>query len=258
MVREFEVTLSSGEIYVLAALMNYNYVFGIESKTLHKWDSNISKESKKVVKLLEKKKFVQCDLDGTVYIDQHIQRIINCICDADIVSTFTGNLYDGKNTTVYILGKDMVSSIVKANSNGEYNISLGINFNCRDVLNEAKSSDFELHERILFEEASHIQQKIVSFQQDEAERLLSKTVTNGDSVAKLTKLLSGNCKYIDVQVHKKSSSLYNNIYSCVLLSDDDNIYKMQLDNNEVLFIDSVDFSSICENLDRVLSRGIDQ
>ena len=121
----FQIKLSGRELFVLAALLGYESIFGIIDDALLTSGIELKSQIKQTVQQLERKKLIRYDLDGTLYIKPDLRRTIDCICCAETVGCFSTNIGTGKKIAVYVLEKDAYTVTVENAGSGKYKVQIG-------------------------------------------------------------------------------------------------------------------------------------
>lgn len=236
MSNDYQITLSSGEIYVLAGLLQYNSMIGIENVTLHAWQSDLDRHIKNTVSRLERKKLILCELNGKLLIDPHLHKMMECICEPNTVCIISGNLKSGKDSTMYVLEKDRrITTISKLDDDtyklvcySEYNLGTVLTGYFQDI------KKFELREKMLLEDAKYAQSMIQAFQTDEATAYIRKCVSSNEAAQRLYRLLTKMDCFIEIRVFKKRKSFYETIMCEIVSVADGHAISVELDENNVL------------------------
>lgn len=232
----FQVKLSSRELLVLAALLGYDSVFGVEDSDALCGSFDLKTLVRKSVQQLERKKLVRYDLDGTLYINPHLRQAMACVCNADTVGFFSTNLRSGKKILVYVLQKDTCVTTLQQASAGKYKLLLSDSVQ-EDLLIPGDihtPKQLQLQEMMLLEEAQLAKEHMRSFDVDAAEERVSKHVQNADAARYVAKILSGNCGYLSVQLYRKTPLLYKAAYAGLFVAVDGRAISLSLDENRVI------------------------
>lgn len=111
----FSIDVSYQEIIVLAAACGYDTVFGIENDERFYLDEKLKENIAKTMNAVNTKKMVRYELDGTLYIKKELKECIECVCTADTIGLFNGDVANKKSTTVYVLKKENRTVILQKN-----------------------------------------------------------------------------------------------------------------------------------------------
>lgn len=243
------VKLSSGELYVLSALLGHDFIFGVEQTTLRLWGADIRKKVKAVINGLERKKYVRLELDGTTRIVPSLQRWIGCLCDPKQIMIISGHFSGDRNKTVYVLESDDVTCILKQTSDGKYTVSSETDFKMDKLLPKTLfGKKSAVQERLLLEEATFIQKKIHSFEQEEANDLIAKCIEKTSSQETVFHVLSGNSKYLNVQMYCKGDGSYDVFFNRLFTFTPKGAFAVSLDENDTLFIKSAALDEVKKEL----------
>lgn len=244
---DFQIKLSSKEITVLSAMLGFKSVFGVDDIFLDK-DVEIKSLILQTVRRMEIKKLIRYDLDRTLFIVPELRKSIECICSAETIGSFSTNIKSGKKDTVYVLGKDGQVALLQRNTGGKYIIKLSQNVSLNEIVPYeilcAKSNG--INEMMLFEEAEYVRKQIEGFNYDNAEKQVRRHLNNMSSAKTIAKILSGNCGYMSVQIHKKGKMLYDvRCNDLIVLADGQNV-SVYADENGVLHFKTIDSEKIAE------------
>ncbi len=238
---DFQIKLSSKEVLTLAALLGYKSIFGVKDGGFFKRDANINPLIRQCVRRLERKKLIQYDLSGILYIAPVLKKAIDCICNAESVGLFSTNLKSGKKSSTYIMESKNTVVLLERSSNDNYSICLTDTVPLKKVIpREILSSHHsEIHEIMLFEEAEYIHNQIASFNHEQAETRIQKHINDSKASKIITKILAGNCGYMSVQIYAKDKNLYKTVYNTLLVCIDNHTISLHLDENNVLRFESL-------------------
>lgn len=246
----FQITLSSNEILILAALLGYESVFGIEEKVFSDENTDLKTLIHQHIQKLEQDKLIRYDLDGTLYIVSALRQAVDCICTADTVGLFSTNLKSGKKASVYIMEKESFVTTLMDWDHELYQIHLSDSIPLQDILPQEilTSKQCQMKEMMLFEEAERVHSLIESFNYDDAENQLKKHIQDDTASGLIAKILTGNCGYASIQIHKKGPKLYNSAYNSLLVTVDDSTISLRSDENDVLFFEAQSPSWIVDHI----------
>ena len=251
----FQIKLSSKEILVLSAMLGFESVFGVDDNIFLDKDIEIKPLIRQTVRRMERKKLIRYDLDGTLFIIPELRKSIECICNAETIGLFSTNLKSGKKVTVYILGKDELIASLQRSTDGKYVIKLSKDVFLNEIIPyeilSAKGNDIK--EMMLFEEAECVRKQIEEFNHDNAEKQVQKHSSSASSAKTITRILSGNCGYMSVQIHKKGKALYDALYNNLIVSVDGQNVSVYTDENDVLHFEAIDSERIIELISSNLS-----
>ena len=250
MVNGFQIKLSSKEILLLAALMGYESVFCIEEKFFLDANYDLRSMVRQYVRRLERKKLIRYDLDGVLYIIPSLRQAIDCICNAETVGIFSTNVKSSKKSSIYVTEKKDTVTTIEHIGNRKYVICITDNVYLKRIIPcEILSSQYcELREKMLFEEAEYVHSLIQAFNHDDAEAYIEKHIKNSASINVISNILSGNCKYMSVQIYRKRKKIYNAIYNSLLVVIDNCTISLVADENGVLCFEAVSPVNVVEQI----------
>ena len=255
MENNFQIDLSSEEIFVLAGLLNYESVFGVKDNLNINDGIDIKKLVADTFLVLERRKLLHYDLDGTLYIIPNLKIAIECICKSEIVGLFKTNLNAGRKTTVYVLENENIVVLLEENKNNQYRVCISENFSIEGVLPKeiltAKYS--ELNEKMLFETAKMVKKQIAAFDYTSALNIVQENVIDPSSAEVITQILSGNCGYLSVQIYKKESVLHKAIYNELVSVSNNQIVLVKSNENDELKFTSIESNTFINGIQSCLS-----
>lgn len=237
----FQVKLSSKEILIIAALLGYESVFGVEEKAFSEANTDMKSLIRQHVRRLERKKLIRYDLDGILYIVPGLRQAIDCICNAETVGLFSTNLKSGKKASVYVMEKESIVTTLEHLGDGKYLIRIADTVPVKEIIPyEILSSQYcEIREMMLFEEAEYVHAQIEAFNHDDAETRIKKHIKDITATQMIAKVLTGNCGYMSVQIHRKGKNLYKAIYNSLLIAVDNCTISLNLDENDVVCFEAL-------------------
>ena len=237
MSEKFQIKLSSNEILVLAALLGYDSVFGLKEDFIFDDKADVKSLIRQNVRRLERKRLIRYDLNGILYILPMLRKAICCMCDADVVGLFSTNLKSGKKASIYVIERNDVVVSLELLNDGKYLVQTTDEIPLKEIVpyEIMTSHQCEINEKMLFEEAEYVHSQIESFNHEEAEKRIKKHVSNLEATSLIAKILTGNCGYMSVQVHRRSSvSLYSAVYNALLVAVDNSTISLIADENRIL------------------------
>lgn len=248
----FQIQLSSKEILITAALLGYESVFGVDDGWLFGKNVDMKSIVRQQVRRLERKKLIRYDLDGVLYIVPELRKSIDCICKAESVGLFSTNLKSGKRTSVYVMEKENMVVTLERLSDGKYVMQLAESLPLEEIIpQEILSSQYqEMKEMLLLEEAEYVHKQIEEFNHDDAKMRIQKHVNDSDAGKMIETILSGSCRYMNVQIYRKKKELYNAIYNTLLVNVDNCMVKLSADENRVLCFESIPPVNVMEQIRR--------
>lgn len=248
---DYQINLSSGELYTLAGLLHYKCLYGIENQTAIKWQSDLDRYIRQTVKRLENKKLILFELHGKLLIDPHIRMIVETISRPDRIAVISGSVRNRKTATMYVLEKDGVAITVSQLDEENYKIVMYTAQNAVALLHNHfsgfVSSSFQ--ERILLEDVKYIQDKIASFQQDAAKAHLCKCVKDQGSIDFCYDILAKENDYTEIRLLQRKNDFYETKNSFVTSFNQNNSAFVNINENGVLTIDSFDEKVVAEIID---------
>ena len=251
MAMDYQINLSSGELYTLAGLLHSKCLYGIENQTAIKWQSDLDRCVRQTVKRLENKKMILFELHGKLLIEPHIRMIVKTISNPDRIAVVSGSARNGKTATMYVLEKDGVAITVSKLDEDNYKIVMYAALHVVTLLRNHFSAivSSSLHERILLEDVRYIQDKIASFQQDAAKAHLCKCVKDQGSIDFCYGILAKENDYTEIRLLQRKNEFYETKDSFVVSFNQNNSAFVNINENGALTIDSFDKKVVAGKLD---------
>lgn len=248
---DYQINLSSGELYTLAGLLHAKYLYGIETQTAIKWQSDLERHIRQTVKRLENKKLILFELHGKLLVNSYIRTIIETLGSPDRIAVVSGSTRNGKTATMYVLEKEGVAVTVSKLDEESYKIVVYAAIDVITLLNNHFSTivSCSIHERVLLEDVQYIQDKISSFQQDAAKTHLSKCIKEQSGIEFCYGILAKENNYTEVRLLQRKSSYYETKDVFVISFDHNNSAFVSITENGVLKIDPFDKKVVAEKID---------
>ncbi len=252
---DFTIILSSGEIYVLAGLLGYSSVFGVEDQTLKEWRSSIRQNVRSVMNRLEKRMIVLFELGGNICWQESMDSIIHCICCPDVTGMITHISDTGRITEKWLLSKDGNTVIMSRIAADAYKLSISDNALCDTFAMFFNGVvPLKLHIEIPYEKAQAIREEIDSFNRDMAVKIAENYVDSDENIDVLLDSLSGNCRFLSIQSYGRKKEYYSSNGNCIVVNTGKNIVKLRLDNKSILHFDSVSEDEIKSEFEGIAIR----
>ena len=246
----FQVKLTSAEVLVIAALLGYESLFGVEDDVFSDPSTDMKALVQHQVRKMERKKLIRYDLDGILYVVPGLRQAITCICNAENVGRFSTNLKSGKKAYVYVLKKDGMVAMLERLGDGKYLITLTDTIPMEEIVpNQIRSSACrEVKEKMLIEEAEFVHKLMESFDEDGAKIRIGKHIKDSSAADLIAKILAGNCAYMSVQIHRKGQGLYNAVDNMLLVCVEGATVSLYLDENGMVRFEGQSPSEITDRI----------
>lgn len=242
MTDEFRIKLSSSEIYVLAGLLQYQAVIGIDDIVLFDWSNDINSHVRDTITRLEQKNLVLCELNKKVFVDPQIHKMIECMCAPDAVCIIIGNILAGRKGTRYILEKNGCYTVLEKQDTDAYQLALYSDQDFLDALSKSLENikHINLHEKMLLEDAEYIRTKIQAFETETAVAHLRKCVSSEEAARVLLRLFSKTSGSIETRILIRRNSIYETVDHEMVFLDDGMAITISIDENNVLAFSDFD------------------
>ena len=242
----FQIKLSSRDLLVLAALLGYESVFGVQDDSFLSDIPDMKRAIRQSVRRLERKKYIRYDLDGTLYIQSSVRQLIDCVAAPDAAGMFTTNLNGGKIASVYTLCRAGAVTTLLYVGEKKYQLQLWDASPFDQLLPSqlCRGEASPIRERMLYEEAVYVADQFASFQQEEALARLQKHLQDAATLKTVSGILAGGCGYLRVQIRKRSGNLYRTAFQCLWTRSEDQTVSLMADENNVLCFDAADVDAV--------------
>ena len=253
---DYQINLSSGELYTLAGLLQFNCLYGIESDTMNQWQTDLQRHIYQTVKRLEDRKLIFFELYGKLLIEENIKTIIELMANPDNIAIVSGKARNGRTVTMYFFEREGIGVTVSILDEDNYKIVMNHSDEMVKLIcgNYISATNDPIHERILVEDVKYIQSQITSFQTDTAKDRLSKCVTCKKNLDFIYKILEKNTDFTETRFLKRKKNFYETKFELLVSFDSDHSVTLAIDEHEVLSIDSLDKGTV----DRSISEFFTQ
>ena len=243
---DYQINLSSGELYTLAGLLHAKCMYGIENQTATKWQADLERHIRQTVKRLESKKLILFELHGKLLVDSHMRTIVELLANPNRIAVVSGSTRNGKTATMYVLEKDGVAVTVSQLDEDNYKIVMYPTVNIIDLINSHFSAivSSSICERILLEDVEYIQNNISSFEQDKAKTHLSKCIKNQSGMDLCYGILAKENDYAEIRLLQRKNDFYETKDQFVISFNQDNSAFVSISNTGVLNIDPFDKKAV--------------
>lgn len=246
----YTIILSSGEIYVLAGLLGYSSVFGVEDNTLYKWRNTLKQNVREVISRLEKRMIVLFELGGNICWQKSVDDIIHCICCPDNTSLVTYTSDSGRITDKWLFSKGENTVVMNQIASDAYKLELSDNAFKNAVSPVFRNSVFsEIHENIPFEKAECMRNEIDSFNRVTAEELAKEYISSENNLNVILDTLSGSCPFLSIQKYSRNEKYYKSGGHFILVRTGENVIRLKFDKENILHFDSVCEDEIIREFD---------
>ena len=116
------ITLSAEELGVLAGILDYRCVSGVDSDMPARWKQSFSSRVAAVISRLEKKKIIGIGLDGKVVMPADIHRAVSAVCDPDAFAVAENTSKRKIERRTYCFRKDETVLRLTGASAGSYTL----------------------------------------------------------------------------------------------------------------------------------------
>lgn len=240
MTADYQINLSSGELYALAGLLRFNCLYGIENKTATKWQPDLQRHIRQMVKRLESRKLILFELHGRLLIVRQLYMIMKLLCQPERIVAVSGSARNRKKAAMYILEKEGIGATISRFDEDNYKIVM---YSSGDVIALLRkyfrnADNAAIHEKILLEDVQYIQEQIASFQPDAAKAHLCKCVKDQEHMDFLYGIFDKTNDYTEARFMKRKNEFYETQYNLVISSNQSQAVLVNADENDVLSIDS--------------------
>lgn len=237
----FQIQLSSKEIYTLAAILGFPSVIGIEENTLRSWGVDLRCHIRSSAAKLERKKLIECGMQGKFKILPKLREMISCLCLPEQVLLLSGNLKPGRRSMVAAL-KSEPGTVTVCNLDADtYKLRLLSAYDPTDTVSAFLdgTETVSLKERLLLEDAVYIREKALSFELEEARRRLLLCIAVADTADNLLAVLSGQSKTLEMRMLHRENGYYANTNRMILAVTSKHAMTVKADNSGILHFDGI-------------------
>lgn len=249
---EYQIVLSSGELYVLAALLRFKSLFGIESRTAERWQTALSRHIRETVKGLENKRRILLELHGRLCIEPQLRRMVELLCAPDGIVLLSENERGRKPRRLHVMEKDGKGLTLRRLAEDRYELSLYASGDIAALLCAYFDDEDQppLHERVSMEDVRSVQERIASFQTEEAMSLLRRCVSEPSAARRLYGVLAKTNPCMQVRYFERTRDFYETRWSYVISRDGGLAVTVSPEGNDMVRFDSTDAGAIRETITR--------
>lgn len=210
--------LTAGEIYVLAGLLGYNTVYGVESDTLDRWRDDIDGNVSKTVSGLAENGYAELSFGGVLFIDGTLRKAIDCLCMPETMVSVAVSIGNCLFERYCICTKDE-SVTLERNKNGRVyclriveNCDAAVRYilSCTQKAIDIKESSRDIPHlskvQIPYDCMARAKALIFGFREDEARELLHGYLTQEDT-EKVIEILGGNVGHLSVKAYSTENGI---------------------------------------------------
>lgn len=244
----FSAELTAAELFVLAALLGYNTVFGVSDRPFTNRNKQPEKAVGAVKSGLEKKGFIRYGFDGTLYVKKLLKAGISAVGNSDNIMCICSNAENGKRQTIYVFKSGgYFATLKKARLNEAYTLEVGITSDVSAIVpyignycDNSYSCNFEFE--IPLDEVNRIKSRSEGFSNAELTEALNK-YCSADVADSLAKALNLAHPYLIIKRFCKLGSEYRTAISAayILARPPFEIYV----NNEKIYAKAENIVEVC-------------
>lgn len=239
---EYQINLSTGELYTLAGLLHFRCLYGIENDTLQRWQPDLPRHIRQTVTRLENRKLIFLELHGKLLIEASLKTVMELMACPERIVVVSGSAKNGRTATMYVFERGGVGITVSRLDEDNYKIVM---YRADEIMKLLCSrfvgaTDKPLHERLLLAEAQYIQAQIASFQAEEARARLEKCVTDPKSTDFIFSVLKKETDFTEARFLRRKNGFYETKSGLLIAFDGDHSVTLAIDEHGVLLIDSLE------------------
>lgn len=226
-----KIRLSTEEIIVVAGMLGYKTVVGIENEITDKWKSSLHHRIRTIVKRLEKKRVIRFGLEGRLLIIDKVRLAVECLCDPEMFMILSDTSQRTSNSKVYIMLKNGKYFRLSRTANGSCNIRITDEFEFNLFENHFDESDDIVDVSYQIETINKAKNAVDGFDEELARSLLSDNSECSENTDKIIELLENG--YISINAFSKDGAIFKKLFNCnigfcnkaavEIKNDDDNI-----------------------------------
>lgn len=257
--------LTAGEIYVLAGLLGYNTVYGVESDTLDRWRDDINSNVSRTVSGLAENGYAELSFGGVLYVNGTIRKAIDCLCTPETIMSVVVSIGNCLFERYCICTKDESVTLERNRNSRVY--CLRIVENCDEAVRyilscTQKAIDIKENSRdiphlskvqIPYDCMARAKALIFGFREDEARELLHGYLTQEDT-EKVIKILGGNIGHLSVKAYSAENGICRCGYKGFFVTGAVNA-EIAADNENNLHINEISSDEIGEIVNKNVSAA---
>ncbi len=254
MKKRTKISLSSEQTIILAALLNYNHIFAVDDMVMYDINKPFPLRIRNVLSNLEDSKILSYDFNGTLKLSVEIKKIIDAICNPDLIIVLDGTIGVKKRQTDFLMMHDEDVILLRKNwDKNDYYIYSQKDLETLVLERIGVTEVRQIHEVIDEKTFIEARENVLSFQRQEASDTLKIAIKDMSIVEVIVNYIFGRNPYLRIQVYGKEK-IYKIIHDYFVFEDNGKIIKVSKDSNNYYF-DSFEIKKLLDAISRITSEA---
>lgn len=250
-----KIRLSTEEIIVVAGMLGYKTVVGIENEITDKWKSSLHHRIRTIVKRLEKKRVIRFGLEGKLLIVNKVRLVVECLCDPEMFMILADTSQRSSDSKIYIMLKNGKYFRLSRTANGCCNVRITDELELNLFENHFDESDDIVDVSYPIETINKAKNAVDGFDEELARSLLSDNAECSENTDKIIELLENG--YISINAFLKDGTIFRKFFNCNIGFCNKAAVEIKNDDDNIVHFRTIDPSFIETKLPDILrERGV--
>ena len=250
-----KIRLSTEEIIVVAGMLGYKTVVGIENEITDKWKNSLRHRIRTIVKRLEKKRVIRFGLEGKLLIVNKVRLVVECLCDPEMFLILADTSQRSSDSKIYIMLKKGKYFRLSRTANGCCNVRITDELELNLFENHFDESDDIVDVSYPIETINKAKNAVDGFDEELARSLLSDNAECSENTDKIIELLENG--YISINAFSKDGAIFKKFFNCNIGFCNKAAVEIKNDDDNIVHFRTIDPSFIETKLPDILrERGV--
>jgi hypothetical protein len=232
--------LSAEEICVIAGILNYPIVFGVNVNMAERWKRELPQRTKSIIRKLEQKKHIRVGLEGVVSVNIYLQKAIGVICLPDKLMMIVDHEKRHEDQSIYVMEKED-SFICLSRVGEEYTLALSDRVPSIYAFRTREDYKKDISLELSLTQYDRISERIRIFEEDNALEIARTIICDHESAELLLSLIRKPMITLTVFQNREKQLTKENRLQFVRYSD--SLFQVISDNDSVTY-KSVAYSEV--------------
>lgn len=233
---EYGVLLTAEELCTLAGMLGQSWLFAVDAKALRAWRSDVPHRVVRAAERMERRGLLHFELNGTLRLRPELRQLMERLSKPERVLVHTGT-NAGKRETTYYLGSGARWAVVTRPEADRYRLALCTAREAERRLCGGLPPPLDPVETALpLREARGIQERLASFQEDEAQKRLLRAVGAPQTAQFVRGLLTRANRLLALRLLVRRDGCYFPIENRLVSYDDTHAAELRLTEDDRLLL----------------------
>lgn len=252
---EYSVLLTAEELCTLAGMLGQSWLFAVDGKALRAWQSDVPHRVVCAAERMERRGLLDFELNGTLRLRPELRQLMERLSKPERVLVHTGTSA-GKHETTYYLGSGERWAVVTRPETDCYRLALCAARETERRLCGRLPPPLDPVETALpLREARGIQERLASFQEDEARKRLLRAVGAPQTAQFVRGLLTRANRLLVLRLLVRRDGCYFPTENCLVSYNDTHAAELRLTEDDRLLLRTYSPDALRGALRRFLYGG---